>query len=221
MIKRLLVTLFLLLMFYTKLICQPSIKTPTLLPQPTSAYSLTLVTGYTTPIQSFKISKSYTVDAAQKTMTMEACYWIPPTSATIVSFQKDDFTIGQLSPGIYTVHFSAIRSTSSNICVSYTSTTKTFTFEIFDDAVSVPQEAMDPSGYFYPNPVKDLLYVEMPNTTIETSRFSLYNALGELVQKEEFLGTKQVIDMSRFASGIYFLEIQSASVPKYIRIIKE
>lgn len=209
------------LVYLQALIAQPSIQNPTVLPQPTSAYSLTLVTGYFNGLKSYPVSKSYTVNAAQKTMTMEACYWIPPTSLITTSIQIDTYTIGQLSPGIYTLTFNAVRSMSSTICTNYTTTSKTFTFEIFDDAVSVPRESIGPFASVYPNPVKDLLHVEMPSATAETLVLSLYNSFGEVILKDQCVIPNQAIDLSRLINGVYFLEIKCASVPKYIKVIKE
>lgn len=212
-------TLLLLICLQT-LISQPSIQTPTIVPiAPTIFYPVKILTAYGTGNKSYKINKSFMLNTTQKTITLEACFW--QSTATQASLQKDTFNVGQLPAGIYTVTFTAIGSFSSSVCVQNINASKTFTFEIFDDAVSVPRESIGPSVSVYPNPVKDLLHVEVPSATAETSLLSLYNSFGEVILKDQCVIPDQAIDLSRLINGVYFLEIKSASVPKYMKVIKE
>lgn len=56
----------------------------------------------------------------------------------------------------------------------------------------------------YPNPAHDKLYVKATDQKIQTLQF--FNGLGQLVFSENISGNK-VIELSSFASGIYFIKI--------------
>lgn len=220
--KRDKLSMLICLFLFSRMLGQnPTIQTSTIVPAaPTSYYPVKILTSYATIYQSFKISKSFTVSTAQKSIMLTACYW--QSGATTVSLQKDTFNIGQLPAGIYTVTFSAIGSFSSNPCVPNTTASKTFTFEVYEDAVAVQQDFIESSGYTYPNPVKDLLYVEIQNIPVEDFEFKLYNALGEIVLRDQLLlESKRTIDMSNYVSGVYFLKIYNSSSQKVVKIIKE
>jgi len=68
---------------------------------------------------------------------------------------------------------------------------------------SIDDDIMD-SLTIYPNPVKDMLYISLPNNEIE--QYELYDILGKIVskQKAEDLNT---ISVSSLKSGIYFIKI--------------
>ncbi|MCF8297575.1 MAG: T9SS type A sorting domain-containing protein, partial [Saprospiraceae bacterium] len=60
----------------------------------------------------------------------------------------------------------------------------------------------------YPNPVKELLYI---NTSDDNKyQLKLFNVLGEVLYLNEFKSSEN-IDVSKFAKGIYFLEVNKTS----------
>ncbi|MCA6438089.1 MAG: T9SS type A sorting domain-containing protein, partial [Bacteroidetes bacterium] len=75
----------------------------------------------------------------------------------------------------------------------------------------------------YPNPAKDLLYVEVSHAstplsvTSETSTtclggrqaLSVTNALGQLIIEEELVQNKKEIDISKLPNGVYFLKVKN------------
>jgi hypothetical protein len=78
----------------------------------------------------------------------------------------------------------------------------------------------DLSIQLFPNPAKDILYLEFLNARPENLKFSIRNYLGQTVLKEQALNTKQEIHLDRFTDGIYFLMIQGDSWQKTFKILK-
>ena len=71
----------------------------------------------------------------------------------------------------------------------------------------------------YPNPVKDLLTIDLlnPGTQIE-----LYNTIGQKVNSFLINGNQQKVEMGQLPSGIYILRIKNSNqVWEHFRIIKE
>ncbi len=58
----------------------------------------------------------------------------------------------------------------------------------------------------YPNPAKDLLYVEVSHTS---TPLSVTNALGQLIIEEELVQNKKEIDISKLPNGVYFLKVKN------------
>ena len=58
----------------------------------------------------------------------------------------------------------------------------------------------------YPNPAKDLLYVEVSHAS---TPLSVTNALGQLIIEEELVQNKKEIDISKLPNGVYFLKVKN------------
>src|SRR6218665_24524 len=74
---------------------------------------------------------------------------------------------------------------------------------------------------FAPNPVKDKLRLDVSESQAADLKFSISNALGQLVYPESPLLPSQEIEMSGFKAGIYFLKIQNPSGYRAYKIIRE
>lgn len=67
----------------------------------------------------------------------------------------------------------------------------------------------------YPNPVKDKLVLK--NTTItDNCQYSVYNALGKLIEEGNILNSNCLINTSTYASGVYTIRI-GATTHKFIK----
>lgn len=69
----------------------------------------------------------------------------------------------------------------------------------------------------YPNPVSDRLFIESES---ENLHFKIYNLMGQLLL-ESHIKSKQSIDVSGFAQGIYFLKVQTDSAETIRQILKK
>lgn len=66
---------------------------------------------------------------------------------------------------------------------------------------------------FFPNPARDLITVQLPDSFISPGILTIYNNFGAPVLRREFSGLDKslAIDVSNFINGIYFLSINSNS----------
>jgi hypothetical protein len=70
----------------------------------------------------------------------------------------------------------------------------------------------------YPNPVKDILNISLEQ---DVTAVSLYNALGQEIQKK-FYGSKEItIDLSSVVAGTYFVKVTSENAIKTLKVVKE
>ena len=77
---------------------------------------------------------------------------------------------------------------------------------------------MDPDQItVYPNPAKNTLFITLVK---DGSKFTLYNAIGQLVKKGIIIGNK--IDVSSLINGVYVIDIDAQEGKKaQIKFIKE
>jgi ligand-binding sensor domain-containing protein len=77
----------------------------------------------------------------------------------------------------------------------------------------------------YPDPVKDNLYIKFDDASLTDILISLVDVCGRRIIQREFehidLDEEQVLDLSFFKSGIYFMEIRSERNSRVYKIIKE
>ena len=76
----------------------------------------------------------------------------------------------------------------------------------------------------YPNPTSDQLTIDLNNSKNQKITISLKNVLGQEVfvrQKLVSINTKEVIDITAFAKGIYCLEVKNSEVTFLQKIVVE
>ncbi len=111
-------------------------------------------------------------------------------------------------PGVYNVI----------LTITYCGKTDSVAKTISVNAVNVLENQID-AWKVYPNPVKELLQIE--NGESKASRFCIFNALGEIVQKGNLNFGKNEITTNQLNQGVYYIEIYdwSASLGK-VKFIK-
>ena len=74
----------------------------------------------------------------------------------------------------------------------------------------------------YPNPANNEITLSMANTN-DISSYRVYNTFGQLLQEGTLQANKQVISVSRYTVGIYFIVVKNTatSVESALRFIKE
>lgn len=70
----------------------------------------------------------------------------------------------------------------------------------------------------YPNPAKERLYI---NTSIPIKQMTIYNLLGQEIQKYNNLETTSSINISGLNEGVYFVKIYTEKAVHTTKIIKE
>lgn len=74
----------------------------------------------------------------------------------------------------------------------------------------------------YPNPVKDILYVDFNKDYIKNSNYQLFDGQGKLIKSEKISNQKSEINFSTYPTAIYILKIESDSKNiKTFKIIKK
>jgi hypothetical protein len=67
---------------------------------------------------------------------------------------------------------------------------------------------------FYPNPVNDILYVDLENKTSGSYDIRLYNSLGSICRQAKATDGTVEINVSNLPDGVYFLHICNSSTSK-------
>jgi hypothetical protein len=125
----------------------------------------------------------------------EACTWynITNTTTPIANAAGITITVG-VSSQTYIV--------KQDICGNI----KYDTVAVYASAVGNKElQIADYKLQIYPNPAKDLLYVEVSHAS---TPLSVTNALGQLIIEEELIQNKKEIDVSKLPNGIYFLKVK-------------
>jgi hypothetical protein len=79
-------------------------------------------------------------------------------------------------------------------------------------------ESVDNKIYLYPNPAESQLYINHSRGALEM--FSITDISGRIIRIEKDF-TEDYIDVSSFASGVYFLRITDKDQTFVLRFIKK
>lgn len=71
----------------------------------------------------------------------------------------------------------------------------------------------------FPNPSSHQLNIQLLKS--ETVNFYLYNSVGQLIRKEQFVGAFYNLNINYLPSGIYFLNIQISNELKTYKVVKQ
>lgn len=114
-----------------------------------------------------------------------------------------------LAPGDYYLKLTSTNPTNTNYTTPYQFNITT--------TLSADDTSFE-SFVFYPNPVKDILYLD----NIALSKASVYSILGQLIETKTFENaTSNTLDLSSLESGIYLIVLENDSQQKTIKIVKE
>lgn len=88
--------------------------------------------------------------------------------------------------------------------------------------LSVEELIINPSIKIYPNPVVDLVYVDIPNNTKNVTA-TLYNITGKQVISQKIDTTRQTINLSHLANGMYLVQLhfKETNTIKSFKLIKK
>lgn len=95
-----------------------------------------------------------------------------------------------------------------------------WTFEINCKSSTISSEKIaDFDLKIYPNPFNDFVKIELSNENFSTYNLLIYNSLGELLKKETLSSTTE-IEMSDYAKGVYFFEIENEGIRSVRKVVK-
>ena len=72
----------------------------------------------------------------------------------------------------------------------------------------------------YPNPVTDILNINITNLQNDVTVASLFDTNGKLIYSGEMVSGTNMIDMTKFAKGVYLLKLKNNVETQNIKIIK-
>jgi hypothetical protein len=84
---------------------------------------------------------------------------------------------------------------------------------------SVKEYNLDSNLYIFPNPLKDILYIEFPNKSIDCL-IEIYNIYGQLIKTNIIEDNIKKINFSKYPKGIYILKLISINKQFVTKIIK-
>jgi hypothetical protein len=73
----------------------------------------------------------------------------------------------------------------------------------------------------FPNPVSDNLRIKVSGISPAKKCLSIYNIIGKEVLRENFSSQEYSVDVSRFAKGIYFIEVKNENNITQRKFVKE
>ncbi|MFY0600510.1 MAG: discoidin domain-containing protein [Cyclobacteriaceae bacterium] len=94
-----------------------------------------------------------------------------------------------------------------------------FEVKVIDDLLSVRDDQTDFT--IYPNPIEDIVSINLGEKIKEIRGFQLYDAEGRKVQTRVLNARFFQIDMTSLEAGIYFLSIQSSEGSHITKLIKK
>jgi hypothetical protein len=82
-------------------------------------------------------------------------------------------------------------------------------------------ETSNASVYIYPNPVKDLIRIQLPYIPSDPLKVYILNILGQCVRETSLESSTLELNVSDLEKGIYFLKVTSNKSSTTTRFLKE
>ena len=94
------------------------------------------------------------------------------------------------------------------VCSPHASSSMKGIITVLPNTTSIPEEQLENQFSFYPNPAQEQLTVEVPqNGSYEL--LEIANQLGQIVYSQQLTSKKELISLSGFASGVYFINLRN------------
>jgi len=93
------------------------------------------------------------------------------------------------------------------------------TFGITEEVATVKEFSLN-NIKLYPNPASGIINLEIPSGISLPDGYTIYNSLGQVVNKGTISEYNQQINVSNFAGGLYFIKVDSGNATKTIQFIK-
>jgi len=88
------------------------------------------------------------------------------------------------------------------------------------NTVSVSSNNIEETITLYPNPVKNLLNIEVSNSNLQNISYQIIDVSGKVLTTSQLFNSQQ-IDVSNWSKGVYFVRISSANENKTLKFIKQ
>jgi Secretion system C-terminal sorting domain/CARDB len=95
----------------------------------------------------------------------------------------------------------------------------TVSFGITEQPAAVKEYTLN-NIKLYPNPATGIINLEVPSGISLPDGYTIYNSLGQVVNKGAVSSYNQQIDVANYAGGVYFVKVDSGTATKTIQFIK-
>jgi len=136
-------------------------------------------------------------------------FTISPSGASSYTISGGSSTIFPTTSGTYTV-----TGTSAEGCSGNSSAVSTVVVEV---CTSIESLVANTAMSIYPNPFKNSFTIEVSGKT----KFIITDVYGKAIIESTIEIGNYNVDLSNYASGIYFVELQNANSNKTVKLIKE
>lgn len=183
---------------------QPTVATPTIIPQnPTAASIIKVVVKVSTPNSLVVVDPNSNLVNGQQ-IKIKGCY--SPGMLPFAQSYIDTLMIGQLPAGNYQIMQKAYLSSTQQHCTPIDSNQVILSLTVSSGTVSTgisqTEDPLDGTFYVYPNPSISSLFISGTSSEAEASIFS---TTGALINKE--ILNKNSIDIQNLTAGLYFITI--------------
>lgn len=107
-------------------------------------------------------------------------------------------------------HFSGT-TTFGDTSLTATGTNNIFLVKIAMDGNLIVEQSQHEQYKVYPNPVKDIIHIEIPEHSTETA-VEVYNLLGQKVMDFGNITDSKSLDLSELTTGVYLLKINNHTI---------
>lgn len=115
-----------------------------------------------------------------------------------------------------------VQKTDNTTGVYALSGLKYLSFENLTTGINEPQMAAGNTLLIYPNPVTDMLTIDLTGTNNGEGHISILNLEGKVMQKQQTEGTGIVsLNLSQLPQGIYLCRYTNGTETKTVKIIKQ
>lgn len=136
--------------------------------------------------------------------------WTQVYGPSVIDFSDQNISNPQVSglvEGIYLMRLNVDNGEYSDFDEMY----------IYSSFNSVGELAQDLEIYYYPNPVKDKLFLDLPDGE---NQLYLYSLRGDLLDQRLINSKTYTYNMNHMKSGVYILKIQNQSKLKIFKVMK-
>ena len=87
-----------------------------------------------------------------------------------------------------------------------------------ESTLSQPDIVLKPNVKLYPNPTKGQLNLE---SNIQLNNVEIYNVVGKQIAQIDLLDREEILDISNYSSGIYFLKFKYEGSSQTVKVVKQ
>ena len=73
----------------------------------------------------------------------------------------------------------------------------------------------------YPNPTRDVVHINIPSSNSTITELRLVDVTGKIIMQNKIPNGHSKLDMSKMASGVYILSLQSENTSTTLKLIKQ